>query len=195
VAYSPVLYRMFCAATGYNGTVRRAEAVPPDAANGSAGDTSVTVAFDSNVSEGLPWEFRPEQRSVTVTLGQPTTVYYYAKNNSNATIVARAAFNVTPADVAPYFFKIQCFCFTDERLRPGESAEMPVVFYIDKQAAADPAMKGIDQVTLSYTFYPQSNLTPAQVAQARDLASGSTDERQQLAAQPPLEFANDAPRE
>ena len=117
VIYSPTLYRMFCAVTGYGGTVQRATAPTP--AQAATAD-KVTMYFDANVAPGLPWEFRPEQRKVEARFGEPTQVYYYAKNNSNDTVVARATFNVTPFVAALYFFKIECFCFTEEKLGPGE---------------------------------------------------------------------------
>jgi cytochrome c oxidase assembly protein subunit 11 len=194
VAYSPTLYRLFCAATGYGGTVRRS--VQPVAAreDEAASGKTITVFFDSNVANGLPWDFRPEQRSVTVPLGKPTKVYYDARNNSNRTIVARAVYNVTPGQIATYFFKIECFCFTNERLNPGESARMPLVFYIDKQAASDEGARHVSTVTLSYTFYPQDKLSPQEIANTRDLGTGSAGEDAKLVGSSKATFANDAPR-
>ncbi|MBB3149869.1 cytochrome c oxidase assembly protein subunit 11 [Phyllobacterium trifolii] len=193
VSYSPTLYRLFCAATGYAGTVQRGVA-PVVQANGDAAAKSVTVFFDSNVGGKLPWDFHPEQRKVTVKLGQPTQVYYYAKNNSHRTIVARAVFNVTPYEVAPFFFKIQCFCFTNEKLKPGESARMPLVFYVDQQAAEDRNAKRVDQITLSYTFFEQKTLTPQEIATTRDLGTGSAETNAQLAKTAVAGFDNEAPR-
>ena len=106
VAYAPTLYQMFCNLTGFGGTVQRATAPEPSLA---ASGRSVTVSFDANVAPGLPWEFRPEQRKVEARFGEPTRVNYYARNNSDETVVARATFNVTPYKAAPYFFKIECF--------------------------------------------------------------------------------------
>lgn len=192
VAYSPTLYRLFCEATGYDGTVRRALAPVAQASDPDA--RTITVSFDSNVANGLPWEFRPEQRKVTVKLGEPTQVYYYAKNNSDRTIVARAVFNVTPEQIASYFFKIECFCFTNEKLKPGESARMPLVFYVDKEATNDSDAKDIQEVTLSYTFYPQKDLSPEEVAKTRDLGTGSQEKESQLSHSAKAAFENDAPR-
>jgi cytochrome c oxidase assembly protein subunit 11 len=190
VSYAPTLYRLFCQATGYGGTVRRAEAVEIPAAS----DQTVTVRFDANVHPGLNWEFRPEQLQVTTHYGQPTKAYYYAKNNTDKTIVARAVFNVTPYQAAPYFFKIECFCFTEERLAPGESARMPLVFYVDEQMMKDKDTKDLHNVTLSYTFFKQDNLTPEQVKAARDLGSGSKALDASLRKSGAEDFDNDAPR-
>lgn len=190
VSYAPTLYRLFCQATGYGGTVRRAEAVELPAAS----DQTITVHFDANVHPGLDWEFRPEQLQVKTHYSQPTKVYYYAKNNTNHTVVARAVFNVTPYQAAPYFFKIECFCFTEERLEPGESARMPLVFYVDEQMMEDKDTKALHSVTLSYTFFKQDNLTPEQVKAARDLGSGSKALDDSLQKDGVASFDNDAPR-
>ena len=191
VIYSPTLYRMFCAVTGYGGTVQRATA-PTRAQAGTA--DNVTVYFDANVAPGLPWEFRPEQRKVEARFGEPAQVYYYAKNNSDDTVVGRATFNVTPFVTAPYFFKIECFCFTEEKLGPGESARMPLVLYIDEQMLKNPETAGLREITLSYTFYKQSNLSPEKIKSARDLKAGSKAIDAKLKQLGTAEFDNDAPR-
>lgn len=191
VIYSPTLYRLFCAATGYGGTISRpttTSAVP----EAVAGET-FTVSFDSNVAPGLDWAFHPEQKSVKVEVGKPTTIYYYAKNLSDKPVVAHAVFNVTPYQVAPYFFKIQCFCFTDEKLAPGEEARMPVLFYLDKELLKDDQAKALKRVTLSYTFYGQGD-DPDRIADARNLGAGSADEAATIEGGGRTEFANDAPR-
>lgn len=190
VAYSPTLYRMFCSLTGYGGTVQRA---PPPAP--ATVDNIVTVHFDANVAPGLAWEFRPEQSKVDVHFNEPTRVYYYAKNNSDRTVVARAAFNITPYRAAPYFFKIECFCFTDERLGPGQSARMPLVLYVDEQMLNDMDTEMIHNITLSYTFFEQKDLTPQQISAARDLKAGSDALDTKLKKKDATEFANDAPRQ
>ena len=133
VAYSPELYRAFCGATGYGGTTQRAYSDPA-----ATSDQTVTVAFDSNVAPGLPWRFEPEQRSVTVRLGEQKLVFFTAENLSNKLIVAHAAFNVTPETAGIYFNKIQCFCFNEERLDPHQKVEMPVVFYVDPAFGKEP---------------------------------------------------------
>ncbi len=171
VVYSPTLYRMFCAATGIDGTVRRVSLAK--AATLAASDIPITVSFDANVAPDLPWEFRPEQQRVTTHFGEPTKVYYYAKNNSDKTLVGRAVFNVTPFAAAPYFFKIECFCFTDEKLKPGESARMPLVFYVDQEMLKDSDAKMLTELTLSYTFYKQPDRTAEELNKVRDLKAGS----------------------
>lgn len=190
VIYSPTLYRLFCAATGYGGTVRIAAASDPTEATGE----TMQVSFDANVGGDLNWEFRPEQRQVTAEIGKPMTIYYYAKNLSDEPVVAHAVFNVTPFLVAPYFFKIQCFCFTDETLGPGESARMPVLFYLDKHLLEDKQALAIRRVTLSYTFYKQGD-EPERLAAARNLNAGSTLEDAAIKRGGAAEFANDAPRD
>ena len=148
VAYSPTLYRMFCAATGLAGTTQR---VAADTARVSK--KTVTVAFDTNVAPSLPWRFVPDQGAVTVHLGEQKLVYFTAENLSDRAIVGHATFNVTPLRSGIYFNKIQCFCFTEERLDPHEKVHMPVVFYVDPKFGEDPDMSDIAQLTLGYTFF------------------------------------------
>jgi cytochrome c oxidase assembly protein subunit 11 len=189
--YAPTLYRMFCNLTGYGGTVQRATA-PVDPA--AVSDATVTVAFDANVAPGLAWSFQPEQRSVVTRFGEPTRVYYTAKNLSDETVVARATFNVTPDKTAPYFFKIECFCFTEERLGPGESARMPLVLYVDEEMLNDPDARQAKTITLSYTFFRQDGLSPDEIAAARELAGESEALDTELSTAASVEFRNDAPR-
>ena len=152
-AYAAVpLYYMFCRATGYGGTPNRAESAP-----GATGDRIVTVRFDTNVDPALPWTFLPEQRSVKVKIGEDRLVYFRAVNNSDKAIVGHAAFNVAPDAVARYFSKIQCFCFTEQRLEAGESVEMPVSFFVAPAILKDRADDTVDEITLSYTFYPATD--------------------------------------
>lgn len=191
VVYSPTLYRMFCDLTGFGGTVQRAAAPRPSR---TATNETVTVFFDANVAPGLPWEFRPEQRKVETRFGEPTRVNYYARNNSDKTVVARATFNVTPYKAAPYFFKIECFCFTEEKLGPGESAQMPLVLYVDDQLLEDRNANEVRQITLSYTFFKQADLSPEMVKSARDLRAGSEAIDAKLKRSEGVEFDNDAPR-
>ena len=153
VAYSPELYRAFCGATGYGGTTQRAYSDPTAAAS----DGTVTVAFDSNVAPDLPWRFEPEQRSVTVHLGEQKLVFFTAENLSNEPIVGHATFNVTPETSGIYFNKIQCFCFNEERLDPHQKVDMPVVFFVDPAFAKDSDNLHVDTITLSYTFLRSAN--------------------------------------
>jgi cytochrome c oxidase assembly protein subunit 11 len=160
VAYSPTLYRLFCGATGLGGTTQRAYS---DTA--AISKRTVTVQFDSNVEPGLPWRFEPEQRAVTVHLGEQKLVFFSAENTSEQPIVGHATFNVTPLQTGVYFNKIQCFCFTEERLEPHQKVDMPVVFFIDPAFDKDDELRSIDTITLAYTFFRSAN-----PANARDLS-------------------------
>ena len=145
------LYRMFCQATGWNGTVQeRLNAVAP----GPVAGRFVDVRFDANVSPSLPWGFEPDQRVTHVAVGARQMVFFSAVNNSDNEVTGSAAFNVTPSQAGQYFIKIQCFCFTEQTLKPHERVRMPVVFYVDPGFAKDPDANDISEITLSYTFYP-----------------------------------------
>jgi cytochrome c oxidase assembly protein subunit 11 len=146
------LYYLFCRATGYGGTPNRANAAP-----GAVGNRIITVRFDTNVDPALPWSFLPETRSVQVRLGEDRLVYFHAVNKASVPIVGHAAFNVAPDEVARYFTKIQCFCFTEQRLEAGESVEMPVSFFVSPDLAKDRGNDTVSEITLSYTFYPATN--------------------------------------
>lgn len=169
VIYSPTLYRLFCAATGYGGTTSVNRSLQTNA-NGPGVGRAITVRFDTNVSSDLNWSFEPEQRQVETHIGLPTTVFFLAKNLTDKTITARATFNVTPDAAGYYFTKVQCFCFTEEKLAPGESARMPVVFYVDPDMLTDTDAKFIHAITLSYTFFRQPD---EKTASARPLSAGS----------------------
>ncbi|MCT8266686.1 cytochrome c oxidase assembly protein [Afifella sp. JA880] len=159
-AYAAVpLYYIFCSVTGYGGTTQRASAGSQEIV-----DRVITVRFDSNVV-GLPWSFKPEQASIRAKVGETYFIKYRAKNLSDSTTVGTAAFNVAPDQTGAYFNKIACFCFTEQRLEPGEEAEMPVQFFLDPALVKDTDMDPITTVTLSYTFYPEKNPTEP-VAQA-----------------------------
>jgi cytochrome c oxidase assembly protein subunit 11 len=150
-AYAAVpFYNWFCRATGFNGTTQVATAGPSGMI-----DRKVTVRFDANVGPGLPWRFEPEQNEIVVRLGQVVTVQYKAINEAARPITAQAAYNVAPLNAGSYFQKINCFCFTEQRLKAGETREMPVVFYVDPSMAKDPDGNEINTITLSYTFYQQ----------------------------------------
>jgi len=152
---SPVLYRTFCSLTGFGGTPLRAEKAPGAIAG------QVGVRFDANVHPGLPWRFEPEQETVRVAPGAQTKIFYRAQNLSAKTITGQAAFNVSPDQVGKYFKKIQCFCFTEQTLKAGEAVDMPVVFFVDPKIKQDPDTRDIDEITLSYTFYPVETGTAA----------------------------------
>lgn len=160
-------YNWFCRTTGFNGTTQVATSAP------KAGplERTVAVRFDSNVAGGLPWKFEPEQTEINVKIGEVVTVFYTVTNQSARTTTGQAAYNVAPLTVGAYFQKINCFCFTEQTMAPGEKREMPVVFYVDPALAADSENDGLNTITLSYTFYPVRESSP------RPVASGEPDKR------------------
>ena len=151
-ASSP-LYRAFCEATGFNGTTQRADKAP------GAVPGQITVRFDANTQPGLPWRFEPVQNTVSIAPGAKTQIFYRAKNLSARTWTGQAVFNVTPDNVGKYFKKIQCFCFNEQTLKPGQTVDMPVLFFVDPAIMKDPDTKDIGEITLSYTFYPVETVT------------------------------------
>jgi cytochrome c oxidase assembly protein subunit 11 len=149
-AYAAVpLYRLFCQVTGFDGTPRIAAAP-----SSRVLDRTVTVRFDANVAPGLPWRFEPVQTTQGVRIGENTLAFYRATNLSDRPVRGTATFNVLPEQAAVFFNKLQCFCFTEQLLNPGETVEMPVSFFIDPQIAADKDARTVNDITLSYTFYP-----------------------------------------
>src|SRR5581483_5413844 len=149
-AYAAVpLYRLFCQVTGFDGTPRIASK-PSE----TVLDRTVTIRFDANVDPGLPWNFAPVETTTRVKIGENVLAFYRATNTSDRPVWGMATFNVYPEQAAPFFNKIQCFCFTEQLLEPGESVEMPVSFFVDPQMVDDKNARGISQITLSYTFYP-----------------------------------------
>jgi len=143
------LYSWFCRTTGFGGTPQVAKAAPTEIS-----DRKITVRFDSNVAAGLPWRFEPERRTIEVRLGEVVTVYYRVTNQAARVTAGQAGYNVSPATVGAYFEKINCFCFTEQTMQPGETRDMPVVFYVDPKLAKDSDEAGVGLITLSYTFYP-----------------------------------------
>lgn len=160
-------YNWFCRVTGFNGTTQVATSAPTSAPLAR----KITVRFDANVGPGLPWKFEPEQTEIEIPIGQVVTVFYTVTNQSARTTAGQAAYNVAPLTVGAYFQKINCFCFTEQTMAPGEKREMPVVFYVDPALAADAENDGLDAITLSYTFYP------VRTPNARPLAAGEGDRR------------------
>ena len=142
------LYRMFCQLTGFAGTPLRASEAPGAVAG------EVGVRFDANVHPGLPWQFEPVQRTVRVEPGARTQISYRARNLNARPTTGQAVFNVSPSQVGKYFSKIECFCFSEQTLRGGQTVDMPVIFFVDPKMAQDPDTRDIDEITLSYTFYP-----------------------------------------
>lgn len=164
------LYRLFCQVTGYGGTTQRAEAAPA-----TVSDKQVTVRFDGNVAQGLPWTFRPNQREVRVNLGAQSTVSYHVENTSDRAITGQALFNVTPEAAGLYFNKIACFCFSNQTLQPGEKVEMPIVFYVDPEMADTEELKSLQAITLSYTFFPVDDPAPVVAAPKPGSQGAGTD--------------------
>ena len=151
------LYRLFCQVTGFAGTTQRATSAEADLAErmaASAGGKSYSIRFDGNTAPDLPWTFHPAQITDTVAVGQRDLAIYIAKNNSTEPITGTASFNVEPEQAGIYFNKIQCFCFTEQTLQPGQEVRMPVLYYVDPKILDDPDNKDTQQITLSYTFYP-----------------------------------------
>lgn len=148
-AVSPTLYRIFCQVTGYGGTTQRALAPSQQTV-----DRIVTVRFDGNVSPQLPWKFEPVQHTLDVKVGENALAFFRATNISDKPLKGTAAFNVAPEAAGIYFNKIECFCFTEQTLQPGQSVEMPVSFFIDPKIVEDRDTSGLSNLTLSYVFYP-----------------------------------------
>lgn len=142
------LYRIFCQVTGLNGTTQRGDEAP------GATTHRVRIDFDANVNPKLPWRFAPENPSDTIDVGARDMAFFTATNTSDHPITGTATFNVTPAQAGKYFTKIQCFCFTQQTLKPHETARMPVIFYVDPKILTDPDTVDVQTITLSYTFYP-----------------------------------------
>ncbi len=144
------LYRLFCQVTGLGGTTQRAAA---DAVPGPVG-RMISVRFDANTAPALPWRFEPVDTHRRIAIGARNIALYTARNLSDRPVTGTATFNVTPSQAGQYFSKIQCFCFTEQRLAPGQEVSMPVVFFVDPAILDDPAAREISEITLSYTFYP-----------------------------------------
>lgn len=143
------LYRAFCAATGFGGTPQVSKAAPA-----AQGERRLTVGFDANVARDLPWRFEPEVSHVSLRTGETTTIYYKVVNMSDKETSGQAAYNVSPDQAGAFFVKVACFCFEEKHLGPHETAEWPVVFYLDPALEKDEAMGRVEEITLSYSFYP-----------------------------------------
>ena len=154
VAFAAVpLYRLFCQVTGLGGTTMRADSAAAATVAPVPG-RSVSVRFDANVSRDLIWQFRPAETQRTVPIGSRSMAVYTARNLSSQPLTGTATFNVTPVQAGRYFNKVQCFCFQEQTLQPGQQVQMPVVFYVDPAILDDPSARDITEITLSYTFYP-----------------------------------------
>lgn len=162
-AYASVpLYSWFCKSTGFGGTTQVASQAPDHVLG-----RELTIRFDANVAPGLPWKFAPEQNEIKVRIGEVATVHYKVVNEAAREILGMASYNVSPPQVGSYFTKINCFCFTEQRLKAGETREMAVVFYVDPEIAKDREQDDLNTITLSYTFYRQRDSVQP-VAEAPD---------------------------
>lgn len=167
-AYAAVpFYNWFCRMTGFNGTTQVATSAPAQKL-----ERKIKVRFDSNISGGLPWGFAPEKTEIEVHIGEVVTAYYTVTNKSARATTGQAAYNVAPLTVGAYFQKINCFCFTEQTLAPGEKREMPVVFYVDPALTQDADHDKLDTITLSYTFYPVRDPAPKPLAAKGDAPTG-----------------------
>jgi cytochrome c oxidase assembly protein subunit 11 len=160
------LYDAFCKVTGYGGTTQEAQAAPAQIL-----DQRIEIRFDANHSPDLPVEFAPKQRSETLRIGETGLAFYRVRNTSNEPVVARATYNVTPHVAGQYFAKLECFCFTDRVIGPGQEADLPVVFFVDPEIASDPNTADITTLTLSYTFFRS---TSPEAQALLDAAEGQT---------------------
>lgn len=164
------LYDAFCKATGYDGTPRQGPALGADSARA---DDSMVVHFDTNVAPGLSWKFRAEANSVSAQLGETKTVFFQVKNTGPSATTGVATFNVQPGLMGGYFVKIACFCFNEQTLQPGETLDVPVVFYVDPAVRADFNTAHLSEMTLSYTYFASKNGQPVTAALANTGAPGA----------------------
>lgn len=154
------LYELFCQVTGFGGTTQvasEAEAMQAEQLGRATGGQTMSIRFDASTARDVPWTFKPLQSTDTVQIGVRDMAIYTAKNNSSIPITGTATFNVEPAQAGAYFNKIQCFCFTEQTLQPGEEVNMPVLYFVDPAMLEDPNMEGVEQITLSYTFHKSLN--------------------------------------
>jgi cytochrome c oxidase assembly protein subunit 11 len=177
LAYASVpLYRMFCQVTGFGGTTGRAEAAAlPDAKTLKAlGGRTIKVRFDSNTAPGMGWTFAPQVTETSIRIGEKRMAFYNATNLAATPTTGRAIFNVSPDTAGKYFRKIECFCFTEQTLAGGETVAMPVTYFIDPAILDDPNANRIDEITLSYTFYPVDNAVDNPAAKPVSAALSAT---------------------
>ncbi len=155
VAFASVpAYRLFCQVTGYGGTPQiDTTAAAPGQGHSAAGDPVMQVLFNADTNRDLPWGFKPLQHAIKIPLGEQELAFFQATNDSDRPIIGTATFNVTPLKAAPYFVKIDCFCFTEQRLEPGQTMDMPVSFYVDPAIMEDENVREVRTITLSYTFF------------------------------------------
>lgn len=145
------LYRLFCQVTGFGGTTMRVSEA--EAAQVFVSGRTMSIRFDANVERGMPWQFRPLQVTDRVSVGARDMAIYVARNLSDRPVTGTATFNVEPEYAGKYFSKIQCFCFTEQTLQPGQEVRMPVLYFVDPKILDDPEARDVEQITLSYTFH------------------------------------------
>ena len=162
------LYRIFCQVTGFGGTTQVAEAAPVE-----IGERVITIRFNADTARDLPWYFKPGQREMTVRVGEMAMAVYNAENQSDRVLVGSSTFNVTPVKAGIYFNKIECFCFEEQTLAPGERAEFPVSFFVDPEIVEDRRLDDVTTITLSYTFFARGE-GATEAALAPDAAGGPT---------------------
>ncbi|KAF7725433.1 Cytochrome c oxidase assembly protein cox11, mitochondrial [Apophysomyces ossiformis] len=173
MSYAAVpLYRLFCSSTGFNGTpsMDKARFVPERLVPQNE-RKRIRITFESGTSDAMPWSFKPELREIYVVPGETALTFYKAKSHAKEDIVGIATYNVTPYRAGSYFNKIQCFCFEEQRLSPGEDVDMPVFFFIDPDFLEDPYMKDVNTVTLSYTFFNAKHAKGLQPVQPQNIAA------------------------
>jgi cytochrome c oxidase assembly protein subunit 11 len=158
------LYQMFCQITGFGGTTQVASEAEAARAAALASGQKISIRFDASTASDVPWTFRPSQATDTITIGERDIATFIARNEGSKSVSGMATFNVEPEQAGKYFNKIQCFCFTEQTLAPGQEVTMPVLYYVDPAMLEDPNMKGVEQITLSYTFHRTSG--PAAAAPA-----------------------------
>jgi cytochrome c oxidase assembly protein subunit 11 len=161
---SAPLYRLFCQVTGFGGATVRADKAP-----GETLDRTVTVRFNADIDPGLPWTFKPAQREMKLRLGEQALAFYTARNDAKEAITGTASFNVTPDKAGGFFDKLQCFCFTEQTLAPGQTADMAVSFFVDPAMARDRNLDDVTTITLSYTFF-RAKAAPQRTSQAAPAA-------------------------
>lgn len=171
---SEPLYRIFCQVTGYAGTTQVAASVPK---SNEVLKRIVAVRFDANVNAKMPWSFRPVQREIKVRLGEQALAYFEATNNSDQPLVGTASFNVTPYKAAIHFNKIDCFCFTQQVLKPGQTMKMPVTFFIDPELAKDSGADDLRTITLSYTFFQDNDQSAVEKLAAKRIDANDVNPR------------------
>ncbi|CAH0492490.1 unnamed protein product [Peronospora farinosa] len=164
ISYAAVpLYKIFCQMTGFGGTTQRVDEFVADKLTPREDSNPIRITFDGGVSANMPWVFRPQQRDLLLAPGETALAFYTAKNKTDRAITGVATYNVYPPSAGVYFNKIQCFCFEEQRLKPNEEIDMPVFFFIDPEICDDPAMNGVHNITLSYTFFKTDDVSEDEV--------------------------------